>query len=281
MLSFSLILALASAVTGLRLNSPTETHLNFQEIVAVAEAIQQEYVSKTWMVPYHIHGVLPSETLALMSTAMATKIDVLVESGTAYGQNAELMARFLLDKPVQIYTIDNCELYGKERCQATSTRLKNFTNLSFIFPGDTFKELPKILAKHQGQRIGVFIDGPKGMMAADLCRNTIKASVDVKFCAMHDVSPTSGEPAEFVKRVRTWERQVLLSYETAWHDHWNGLDVNATEEAGLASEQGFLLLNETEKVKDTAAQGYASNPGLAILAGMDTMQFGLKGDDSA
>lgn len=233
------------------------TNINFQKISAAAEIIQKEYSSKVGMVPYHMHGVFPSETLALLSTAMATKVDVLIESGTAFGQNAEMMARFLVDKPVQMYTIDNCETYGEERCQKTSTRLKNFTNLNFIFPGDTYEELPKLLAKHKGDRIGIFIDGPKGNEAADLCADMIKASADVKFCALHDVSPTSGEDETFLNRVKTWERQALLSCEPAWHDRWRDLDVHAS-------------------MTDHHHKG--SSPGLAILMGSDTMPFGVKGD---
>lgn len=268
MLRFSLILALASAVTGLRLTSPTETQISFKDISAAAETIHKEYVEKVGMVPYHLHGVVPSESLALMSAAMAAKVDVMIESGTAHGQNAEVMARFLQDKPVKIYSIDTCELYGKERCELTSKRLENFTNINFVFPGDATKELPKILKEHQGKKIGVFIDGPKGMMAADLCRNVVKASVDVKFCAIHDVSPTSGEPKAYVKRLKTWERQVLLSYEDEWHNRWKGLDAKAIK----AKPTGLEM-----KVKDT--EGFHANPGLAILAGLDTMSFGVKGDE--
>merc|ERR1712139_219829 len=100
----------------------------------MGKKMEAEFIEKTSMEGYQNHGVFPSESFALLSTAETAEIDIMIESGTAYGQNAEIMARFWEGRrPVQIYTVDNCVSWGARQCNRTARRLKKFSNLKCMY----------------------------------------------------------------------------------------------------------------------------------------------------
>ena len=47
---------------------------------------------------------------------------------------------------------------------------------------------PKLIQANAGKRIGLFIDGPKGMMGVKLCLKALRMTKDVVYCLFHDVS---------------------------------------------------------------------------------------------
>ena len=46
---------------------------------------------------------------------------------------------------------------------------------------------PELIAQHPGKRIGLFIDGPKEMLAVKLCIQSLKASNSIQYCIFHDM----------------------------------------------------------------------------------------------
>jgi len=147
-------------------------------------------------------GVGWVDGLALVSLIDLMGIEVLIESGTSVGQSTELLARFFTGR-AKVITVDFGDVGPSSgakpgvkpkyiACAAnvslTHKRLRQFGNVQALL-GDSFKLFPQLLAEHRGKRIGLFIDGPKGPMAAQLCAKALKVSTDVRFCAFHDAAP--------------------------------------------------------------------------------------------
>ena len=88
-------------------------------------------------------SVAPLDGAALLGLADLTKVDLILESGTAGGRSAELMARFF-NQSVQIVTVDWGDIGDGGRCgkrvEDAHKRLKNFANVKALI-GDSFKIL--------------------------------------------------------------------------------------------------------------------------------------------
>lgn len=221
-------------------------------LIDEAGNIMARYEERCLSMPYNAHGVWYSEGLALISAAALEDVDIIIESGTANGQSTELMARFFLNTPTVIYTID---LGGHEGDVAsTEARLSHFSNVHFI-RGNSFEEIPRLLSNFQGKRIGVFIDGPKEFSGMQLCLQTIKSSVDVKFCSMHDISPAAFSP-EVSNAMEAWGRTVLLTWKPYWRSRFGHLD----NRPGIYGNQQY---------------GW----GVSIIAGQEALPLGVYGDD--
>ena len=116
----------------------------------------EEIVEKLDYLP---NGVLYTEGLLLCSVFDLLEVDLILESGTAYGQSTELMANYF-DK--RIITVDFDKIF--EQHENTSKRLSKYSNVSCKI-GDSFNVLPFLANKYKDKKIGVFIDGPKNDFA--------------------------------------------------------------------------------------------------------------------
>ena len=107
-------------------------------------------------------GVWYTEGFLLCSIFDLLKVDLILESGTAYGQSTELMAKY---SNKQIITVDSDAMYGQY--ENTSNRLKKYKNVS-CKQGDSFEVLPKLIRENNDKKVGIFIDGPKDAVALKL-----------------------------------------------------------------------------------------------------------------
>jgi len=217
------LLAHASAVQlGRSVKQASEHDFDQSELTDTALQILPRFKKRCLPMGYHAAGVWYSEGLALASAAVLAKVDVILESGTAGGQSTELLARFFEGSPLQIFTIDLGGKAAEANLTATKKRLARFTQVHFI-QGDGNIEVPKLIKKFSGKRVGVFVDGPKAWWAVKLCMASIKSSSDVKYCSMHDISP-SAWGAEFAAAVEDWGRTRLLTWKPQWRQRFGSLD---------------------------------------------------------
>lgn len=195
-----------------------------------------------------------NDGLALVSLAELAGVNILLESGTANGRSTEVMARYFKGHDVKVITVDIGSM-GHYACSANLTethkRLKAFSNVEARI-GNSLEIFPKLIDKYKDKRIGLFIDGPKGLKALELCKDSIKRSKVVKFCAFHDVAPEHyGDTSKKVTGIlqNKWGRTVLM---TCCSDRW------------------------LVQFKPPAGE----YPGLAVVGGFDTFPYGVKGDKS-
>lgn len=228
-------------------------------LMKTAEEILPKLLKCCGDLPSLPEGILFSEGLALLSAVELARVDVVIESGTANGQSTEMMARFLKDRDIPIYTIDSDD-EGLEAASGnlseTARRLRNFSNVNFI-RGDSFEEIPKLLHQFRGKRIGIFVDGPKADLGMQLCLESVRQSADVQFVGQHDISPTAWGPhprgPEISEMFEEWGRAVVLTFQPKWRSRFAHLDGGTWAPAG----------------------GW----GLGIFAGSDVIPLGTKGDD--
>lgn len=132
--------------------------------------------------PYYDRGILPSEAFAFMTYCKVNKIDLIIESGTAFGQSCYLFAKYL---QIPVHTIDNTINYGDAASQVAAERCKD---LPVIFhKGDSNYLLPKLVEEFskEKKRIAVFIDGPKGIHA-QILRDRVWINSQVFVAGVHD-----------------------------------------------------------------------------------------------
>jgi len=190
--------------------------------------------------------ILPNDGVALLATSDLADAEIILESGTANGRSTELMARFFAGrkKALRITTVD---LGGGTGCAAhladTHKRLRQFDNVRAII-GDSFKEFPKLIRKHQGKRIGLFIDGPKGHLALKLCMKMLKLSQDILYCLFHDYLPDGYDwgtkDHKGYHYLQVSGRKVMLTCcDKKWLKHF-GLQYARNSSIGLAAGTRFI-----------------------------------------
>jgi hypothetical protein len=109
--------------------------------------------------------------------AQAYGVNAFVESGTAQGRSATIVAESL--HPIPVTTID---------WEPQSDVFDRLNGLGITtIRGDASKVLVPLLAECNSKRIGVFIDGPKGADAVDLAAECMENS-RVRFVGVHDLS---------------------------------------------------------------------------------------------
>mmetsp|Transcript_15444 Transcript_15444/g.42573 ORF Transcript_15444/g.42573 Transcript_15444/m.42573 type:complete len:288 (-) Transcript_15444:134-997(-) len=239
---------------------PLPLQLDESTLVSTAERIMPTFKQRCLPMPYRDYGVLYEEGLALLSAAVQADVDILIESGTANGQSTELMARYFKNSKTRIFTIDSDQEKLNETrgiLTATCQRLSAYPSVTCV-RGDSFLELPVLLEKYKGRRIGVFVDGPKGFQAMKLCLYAIVHTADVKFCSMHDTSPHAWG-LEAAQTVEEWGRTTLLSWKPRWRRKFAWMD------------------EPIVGVGNTTLQQYGW--GMAIVAGLDAIPYGVPGDD--
>lgn len=224
--------------------------VSVEGIVKSAETIRGRYFEVIRSMPkVQECDMNDNDGLALLALAELAGVNILLESGTANGRSTEVMARYFTGRDMKVVTVD-IGYMGHYACSANLTethkRLKAFPNVEPRI-GNSLEIFPKLIDKYKDKRVGLFIDGPKGLNALELCRNSLKKREAVKFCAFHDVGPEHyGDTAKKVASIlNKWGRFVLM---TCCSDKW------------LAPAGEY--------------------PSLAVVGGLDTFPYGVKGDRS-
>lgn len=122
-------------------------------------------------------GILTSEGFAVCAMADLHKVDVLIESGVCNARSTVMWARYMPD--AEIVAVD-WKLTGNAR-----ERLEPYDVT--LIEGDATSILPADIDLREGQRIGVFIDGPKGAVSVNLARRCMEYP-QVAFVGVHDMT---------------------------------------------------------------------------------------------
>ena len=131
--------------------------------------------------PYYDRGILPSEAFAFISYCKAFNVDMVIESGTAFGQSCYSFSKYL---NIPVHTIDDISHYGNKAQTIAKERCKDF-DVTF-HEGNSLSILPSLIEQYKDKKIAVFIDGPKGRLAENL-RKQIWAASNVVIAALHDM----------------------------------------------------------------------------------------------
>ena len=136
-------------------------------------------------------GMFPSEVLAFCVLAKHLRLSHIFESGMAMGYSTESLAT-LLELPIVSFDLAG---YGLWQHWLTRFRLSRFNNLA-IYRGNSKKMLPPMLEQSEpGDRIGLIIDGPKGLAAVELANNLARRFSQIKLIGIHDIG--QGRDSEF------------------------------------------------------------------------------------
>lgn len=129
---------------------------------------------------YQLRGVLNSEALLIIAVAKHFGVKSIIESGRARGHSTNLLAKYFQSTPeIRILSID-LDNHSQD-AKYSEKYLQKFNNLTLIY-GDSFEVIPKSIC---GDCI-IFIDGPKGEDALELCSNLLLDS-RVKAVLIHDL----------------------------------------------------------------------------------------------
>jgi len=139
----------------------------------------KEVINNTWLTP---RGVMFSEGFALVSLIRHLDIDLMIESGVAYGGSTEIMAQFT-NKPIM--AIDTFDAYP-DSYKYVKHRMSKYNNVILI-QGDSHEKIPEILRSFKNKKIGLFIDGPKGMEAVEMAHKIYFGDDRIKFICIHDI----------------------------------------------------------------------------------------------
>jgi hypothetical protein len=121
-------------------------------------------------------GILISEGLLFCSMCDLYNIDYILESGTYNGFSTEIFAKYFPSK--QIITID---VNTKEEAKK---RLDEYDNVMMV-KGDGRFSIKNIIQKNPKWKIGIFIDGPKGIDAVNWGKRFMNYQ-NVRFVGIHD-----------------------------------------------------------------------------------------------
>ena len=116
-------------------------------------------------------GILHSEMLIVCALCESFNVDVIIESGRFLGQSTYLLAKYFENSAVVIESIERNRDKNAEFCER---RLQGFHGRVNLLYGDCLNLLPKLLKKHAGEKTAVLLDGPKGQMALNLFKESLK-----------------------------------------------------------------------------------------------------------
>lgn len=165
-----------------------EAIANSVRVFTLASALKYKERFACIMDGYEERGILHSEMLAVCSVIQNLDIDMVIESGRYRGQSTEILAKYFSDTNTKIVSIERNK---DENAKYVENKLKNYSNLKLMY-GDANDVIPKILAKHQGERVSILFDGPKGEEAIKIFKEVICDS-EVIAGFFHDMrKPTEG-----------------------------------------------------------------------------------------
>lgn len=141
--------------------------------------------------PYEPRGILNSEMALILGLAKAYNIDLFIESGRARGQSTYLLAKHLpnahIDSVERVSSAD--ETYARQR-------VGHMPNVTLRITDGTVW-IPEFLQLHQGRRVALLLDGPKGHAALDLME---RCAPYLTLGFIHDMRALDhGEPSPYRK----------------------------------------------------------------------------------
>ena len=146
----------------------------------------KRFSKKVLPIAYRERGILPSEGLAFCAMLDMYEIDILIESGMAFGFSTEIWAKYFSGP---IYTFDTAA-YGKRNYLATKIRLLRYRNVTTKL-GKSSDGISTIADENKGKRVALFIDGPKDKKALQLAREKMERHRNIIFVGIHDVDRDS------------------------------------------------------------------------------------------
>lgn len=146
----------------------------------IVTPIKNEYVSRS---------IFFSEGFMLYALTRHFDLDVIIESGIRHGGSTEIWANCFPDRKVIAMDWGKCwppqdGVGTSKMVEEAMERLKHHKNLEFMI-GDSREIIPKLIEKYKDKKVGIFIDGPKGQVALEMCGEFIQKD-NVYFTAMHD-----------------------------------------------------------------------------------------------
>lgn len=185
-------------------------------------------------------GITFVEGFLLTSMMKELDVDLIIESGMAYGMSTEIFARCL--KNVPVISIDNDRYKVFEEI---TKRLSKFKNVKTIY-GNSFDEIPKILSNLsdwvsnlKAKKIALFIDGPKGNAAFNLGKNLMDDK-RIKMISVHDIKNNE----MFNKFTKKFSKNSFWSHSqnSDWikiRDEINNHFLDLNLERGLGNDNTF------------------------------------------
>lgn len=159
--------------------------LDNRKFIATCESVENEVKCILSEIEPVKKGMLNSELLGIVGIMEVLDIHTVVESGRGRGYSSVVLSRF-------------CDKRGVGRIISIELRRFSFDNLIALWRmykydvirlesvyGDASKILPSVI-RSSDQRVGVIIDGPKGLEAVRLALKCLE-SESVSFTVIHDV----------------------------------------------------------------------------------------------
>jgi hypothetical protein len=145
---------------------------------------------------YIDRGSLHSENLLMCALSKAVEADVIIESGRFKGQSTYCLGKFFESEALPIESIDLDRLRASQTLnlslvEVDSThryaeeRLSTLANVQLHY-GNSFKVLPNLLNKYRGQRVTIFLDGPKEDVAINLSFQCLVNHPNIAIIFIHD-----------------------------------------------------------------------------------------------
>ena len=206
-------------------------------------------------------GMLPSEAVAVLAAARAARITHFFESGVSYGQSTEFFCRtFETWHPrVHFAGVDRDE---RKLLKSTTARLHQRNHTVELVRGEAKAFLTKQLrALSNDNRVGIMLDGPKGLDALQLGENLMKAYPQVAFFAIHDVS-TVEFPVSVFDAITS--KAALWTGDGKWRSSFGSLDIHCN-----AKMKSYRYPCHEARVK--------KGLGIAIVAGKQLHQAAMGG----
>jgi hypothetical protein len=135
-------------------------------------------------------GVLVSEGFALCAMADLYDVDLMIESGVYYGRSTLMFAKYG-KKTIAVDIAVKQE--AKDRLQKYDVTL---------IEGSGIELLPKLIKENTEHKIGVFIDGPKGVKGAALAGECYKYD-NVMFVGIHDIKKVATDSRAAFNKIDT------------------------------------------------------------------------------
>jgi len=135
-----------------------------------------EFQAQTAGLPYHHRGAFFSELYLFVALCLERGVTRIVESGVYHGVSTRV---FRAIWPGRVTSVEARSEYIP-------------ADLADVVVGDGMALVPTHVSAHSDEPLGVFIDGPKGALAAEL-RAWCLAQPNVRVVAQHDSPIGSGE----------------------------------------------------------------------------------------
>ena len=123
-------------------------------------------------------GVWYTDAFLFLSICDLLEVDMIIESGRAWGVSTELFAKYF------DFEIHSIEREPKRADHIAKPILEKYDNVK-LYEHSLFEGGRDIIKNNYDKNIGVFIDGPKGKMAQDNAEEHLNYS-NVKVMGFHD-----------------------------------------------------------------------------------------------